>query len=149
MSRAIAILVFVACCTTACGDDTAPAPSPNLNLTGSWRGAVGIDLGAAQMTWTLTHTNTAVTGPAVLTLANGIVLMNGTVTGTLAGAVLTYSLNVPAGGVPLLPACSGQVAGTMTATSPNLLTGGYQLVSSTCTTVLTGLANGTLTMTRL
>lgn len=98
------------------------------------------------MTWTLTQTNTAVTGPALLTLSSGIVLMNGTFAGTLVGTDLTYTITIAPGGVPLQPACTGQLGGTMTATTPVLLSGTYRVITSTCTT---GLTNGTFTMSKL
>ena len=145
MRRVMTTLLCTATLVTACGDRPA-SPSQMLDLSGTWRGTVGIDMASAQMTWTLTQTNAAITGPATVALPNGIVLMNGTVAGTLSNVVLTYTLNVPPGGVTLIPSCSGQVAGTMTATSPHVLNGTYQLVTSSCAT---GLTNGTLTMNRL
>jgi hypothetical protein len=99
------------------------------------------------MTWTLTQTNGAVTGPVLVALPTGTVLLNGFLTGTLAGSTLTYTIAVGPGAIPAQPQCVGQLGGTMTATtgaSP-ALTGTYTLRSSTCTTPFTG---GDLTLTR-
>lgn len=129
-----------------CDNDSPSAPSQTLSLTGTWRGTITVAGASAQMTWALTQTNAAVSGPATVTLSNGIVLLNGTVSGSFANPVLTYTMTVPPGGVPLLPVCTGQVGGTMTATSPNVLTGTYRVTSSTCET---GITDGTFTMNRL
>ena len=90
----------------------------------------------AQMTWTLTQTGAAVTGPVLVKLPNGIVLLNGFLTGTLTGPMLTYTISVGPGGIPTQPACVGQLGGTMTATAAgttSMLTGNYAVSSATCT----------------
>jgi hypothetical protein len=97
------------------------------------------------MTWTLTQTGTSVTGPVAIALPTGVVLMNGTVAGTLSGTTLGFTVTVPPGGIVLQPGCSGQIAGANTVASATTMNGAYSVVNSTCTT---GLTNGTFTLTR-
>jgi hypothetical protein len=131
---------------SACGDDlpTDPSDAP-LNLGGIWRGAITVNSLPADMTWTLTQNAAAVSGPALVALPTGIVLMNGSLTGSLSGTTLTYTIDVPAGGIPLQPSCSGRIGGTSTAVSASNMNGTYTVTSSTCTT---GLTSGTFTLTR-
>ncbi|HZP48276.1 MAG TPA: hypothetical protein VFB07_07080 [Vicinamibacterales bacterium] len=88
------------------------------------------------MTWGLTQSATAVTGPVTIALPTGTVLLNGFLNGTLTGTSLDYTITVAAGGIPLQPTCAGQLKGTMAATSTTL-TGPMNLTSSTCTSPIT------------
>jgi hypothetical protein len=100
------------------------------------------------MTWTLTQSGASVTGPAIVTLPSGIVLMNGTVNGTVSASTLTYTISVQPGGIPSQPACSGQLGGAVsqsTGTNPLTLSGSYSVVSSTCTTPF---SSGNFTLSR-
>jgi hypothetical protein len=100
------------------------------------------------MAWTLTQTGTAVSGPVLVRLPNGIVLLNGFLTGTLTGSTLPYTISVGPGGIPTQPACVGQLGGTMTATvgATSTLTGSYTVTSATCTPPFG--ASGDLALTR-
>jgi hypothetical protein len=100
-----------------------------------------------RMTWTLTQTNASVTGPALVGLPNGMVLANGVVTGTFADPTLTFIITIGPGAVPAQPTCSGQLAGTATASfaAVSTLTGNYTATSSSCTTPF---SSGTFTLTR-
>ena len=99
------------------------------------------------MTWTVSQTNGDVSGPVLVALSNGIVLLNGSLTGTVAGSVLTYTIAVNPGGIPTQPSCVGQLGGTMNATIgvPSTLDGSYAVRSSSCTTPFTG---GNLSLSR-
>jgi hypothetical protein len=68
------------------------------------------------------------------------VLLNGTLTGTLNGMSLPYSINIAAGGVPTRPSCTGQLTGTMalTVATPSTLQGPMAITSNTCTPPLAG-----------
>src|SRR5262249_56742784 len=83
-----------------------------VNLTGTWSGNLVLQGTTTRMTWTLTQTGTTVTGPALVALPNGVVLFNGAVSGTVSGTTFTYTIAVTPGGIPSMPACSGQLAGT-------------------------------------
>ena len=139
-------LILTALISAACGDEMPTDPtSPATNLTGTWRGNVTVSNVSALMTWTLTQTGTSATGPVVIALPTGVVLMNGTVAGTLSGTNLAFTVTVPPGGIVSQPGCSGQIAGANTVVSSTTMTGAYSVVNSTCAT---GLTNGTFTLTR-
>jgi hypothetical protein len=123
---------------------TDPTNQPT-SLTGTWRGNIAVSNITAVMTWTLTQTGSAVSGPVVIGLPSGAVLMNGNVAGTLSGSTLPFTLTVPPGGILTQPGCSGQITGTNGVTGSSRMNGTYTVASSTCTT---GLTNGTFTLTR-
>jgi hypothetical protein len=124
-----------------------PTP-PAIDLSGRWTGSVTVLNMSAQMTWTLTQASGSVTGPVLLGLSNGTVLLNGFLTGTLSGSSLTSTISVSPGGIPTQPNCSGQIAGTMTASIgvTSTLSGSLAVTSSNCTTQ--PLPSGTVTLTR-
>ena len=70
----------------------------------------------------------------VLGLPNGVVLLNGTLSGTLTGTSLDYTIAVAASGVPEQPACTGQLGGTMTVTTGTVstMTGPIAVRSTNC-----------------
>ena len=99
------------------------------------------------MVWTLTQTGTAVSGPVILVLPTGTVLLNGALTGTFNGSALTYAIAVNAGGIPAQPQCVGQLGGTMTAAigAVSTMSGSLAVATSTCAT---GVPAGTITLTK-
>lgn len=109
-------------------------PSQALDLTGIWRGNFAVQTVTSEMLWTLTQNGTSVTGPVLVRLPNGIVLLNGYLRGTLAGSTLTYTISVGPEGIPSQPACVGRFGGSMTAKTgaPSTLTGAYAVTSTTC-----------------
>jgi hypothetical protein len=130
----------------ACGDELPTEPTnPTTNLTGTWRGNITVSNVSAVMTWTLTQTGSSVTGPVLISLPTGVVLMNGTVSGTVSGNAFPFTLTVPPGGIFTQPGCSGQITGTNTLIAATTLSGTYTVASSTCAT---GLTSGTFTLTR-
>jgi hypothetical protein len=146
MSAMRCALLLAAILSTACGDELPTEPTnPTTSLTGVWRGNITVNNVSTTMTWTLTQTGTSVAGSVVIALPTGVVLMNGTVAGTLSGTTLAFTVTVPPGGIVLQPGCSGQIAGANTVMSSTTMNGAYSVVNSTCTT---GLTNGTFTLTR-
>ena len=135
-------------CSSSRTTSPPPSPSPAIDVTGTWRGNFALPGISAEMNWTLVQTGTVVTGPILVRLPNGIVLLNGILTGTLTGSTLPYTISVGPGGIPTQPACVGQLGGTMTAAMgpTSTLTGGYTVLSATCTPPFA--ATGTLTLTR-
>ncbi len=142
----IAVLLLASACISSSSSSTAPQPQSQ-GLTGTWSGTLVVQGTTTRMTWTLTQTNSAITGPALVALPNGIVLLNGTLSGTLSGPTLTYSITVSPGGIPSNPACAGQLGGTATATTgaTSTLAGSYSLISATCTTPF---SSGNFTLTK-
>ena len=139
------VLLLAAVLSTACGDELPTEPTtPPSSFAGTWRGNVTVTNVTAVMTWTLTQTGTSVSGPVVIALPTGVVLMNGTVGGTVSGSSLIYTITVPPGGVATQPGCSGQISGASALTATTTMTGTYS-VNSACNT---GLTNGSFTLTR-
>jgi len=141
----IALLGFLSACSS---EKTPTAPNgPGLNLTGVWAGPIVVESTEARMSWNLAQVNDVVSGPVTIALPNGIVLLNGFLTGTLSGTMLSYTISVGNGGVPTRPTCAGQLTGTMaiavgvTAT----LAGPMGVSSSNCTPPF---ATSTITLTR-
>jgi hypothetical protein len=134
---------------SACSADKTPnAPEASgLNLTATWSGPIVVGDVEARMSWNLAQLNNVVTGPATVLLSNGIVLMNGFLTGTVSGMTLSYTISVGNGGVPTRPTCAGQLAGTMTVTvgPPSTLSGPMGVSSSNCTPPFDA---STITLTR-
>ena len=140
----VAALLGVGC--TSSRSTSPPSPS-QIDLTGTWRGNFALPGISSEMAWTLTQTGTAVSGPVLVRLPNGIVLLNGFLTGTLTGSTLPYMISVGPGGIPSQPACVGQLGGTMTAATgvTSTLTGSYTVTSATCTPPFGTTGNLTLT----
>jgi hypothetical protein len=150
--RRFAFGLLLAMTAAACSDSgTAPPAAPSLqtiSIAGTWTGDVPVLGAIGRMTWTLSQPNaTDVSGPVLIGLPTGTVFVNGFLTGTLSGSTLTYTISVGPGGIPLSPACVGQLGGTMTASvgSTATLSGDYAVRSSTCPAPI---ANGTVTLTR-
>jgi hypothetical protein len=135
---------------SGCTSSSPVVPTASATVTGLWTGELSLEAfpgTPVRMSWNLTQTGTAVSGPVLVTLPSGIVLLNGALAGTLEGAQLTYTISVPPGGIPPQPGCVGELGGTATASfgTVSTLTGSQQVTSSTCTTPL---ANVSFTLTR-
>lgn len=126
--------LMLAVVIAACGDKTTPTnPSPTqLDVTGRWAGDLTVQGIAGRMTWTLTQVNGGVTGPVLVSLPSGTVLLNGFLTGTLTGPSLAYTISVGPGGIPNQPTCGGQLGGSMNVTVTNMA-GSIMVMSSSCT----------------
>lgn len=150
MQRCLFALLFVSTLGAgACRDDNdspvTPTPNPQvLNLAGTWRADIDLPGNPARMVWTLSQNGTAVSGPVTFGLQSGTVVLNGTLTGTATATSLTYTIAVAPGGIPLNPACTGQLGGTVTGSSTTL-TGPLTVVSSTCAPPI---PSTTITLTR-
>jgi hypothetical protein len=140
----VGTIVFGACSSN--DSSNTPTTPSTLNLAGTWAGSVTFQGVTAQMTWMLTETGTSVSGPALVALSTGTVLLNGALTGTISGSTLTYAISVGAGGIPSRPTCTGQLTGTMNVTigSPSSMTGAPSITSNTCAPPLSS-ENVTLT----
>jgi hypothetical protein len=147
MKKMLLVAVFLAS-AAACSDNSSSPTTPTtpapLNITGTWVGTVSFEDITGRMTWRLTQSGSNVTGPVTLAMTTGTVLLNGSLTGTLTGSSLDYTVAVGAGGIPTQPSCAGQLKGTMTAT-PTTLNGPVGLTSTNCTVRIT---SNTVTLTK-
>jgi hypothetical protein len=147
-ARLLLGILFAAVGTIACGNNTPATPTPpETTVNGKWLGDLPVRDVTANMTWTLTQSNGAVTGPVLILLPNGIVLLNGSLAGTIAGSTLTYTISVDAGGIPAQPTCTGQMAGTMAVSIAvtSTMTGPMTVTSSNCAPPF---SSGTVTLTK-
>lgn len=148
MRRALIGVALLAAVAAGCGEKSTPSSPSAVNLTGTWVGNLTVQQLPVRMTWTLTQTDaTNVTGPVLLGLQTGTVLMNGFLVGTLTGSSLAYTISVGPGGIPTQPTCAGQIGGTMTASIGTIatLSGTSAVTGSNCTPPFPG---GTITLTR-
>jgi hypothetical protein len=148
IARILSGFLLGALSASACGDSTPAAPTPpETTVNGKWVGTLPVQEVTAEMTWTLTQSSGAVTGPALVLLPSGVVLLNGSLVGTLAGSVLSYTIAVSPGGIPAQPTCAGQMAGTMTVSLSvtSTMTGPMAVTSSNCSPPFAG---GTVTLTK-
>jgi len=131
LAFAVAALAAAACDKAATPAALAPAP---IDVTGTWTGDLTFQGAAARIRWTLTQADTSVSGPVLLSLPSGTVLLNGFLTGTLTGSSLPYTISVAPGGIPAQPACTGQLAGTMTVMvgAASTMTGPISVTSASC-----------------
>ena len=136
------------------GSPAAPlaAPSPSVDLAGTWDGT-GVDSqGATTVTWALRQTGTSVSGTVATKSADADGSCNschrnktGTFSGTIAGTTLALTIFFAAGvdGDPT-PACTATLTGTATSTVADMLTTAYSGADSCEGQFL----NGTLVMAR-
>jgi hypothetical protein len=133
------ILATVVCVVAAwgCNDNTTastPTPISQATVTGRWTGDLAVQGVTGRMTWTLTQSGTSVTGPVIIALPTGIVLLNGTLSGSIMGTALDYTIAVGANGVPNQPRCTGQLGGTMSVSTGvvSTMTGPISVTSTNC-----------------
>jgi len=129
------LLLAAAAARCSSGKSTSPTSPTAFVVTGVWTADVAFQGITGRMTWTLQQQDTAVSGPVLMALPTGTVLMNGTLQGTRAGSQLTYSIAVGPGNIPTQPSCTGTLSGTMTITSTTTptMTGPLGVAASTCT----------------
>jgi hypothetical protein len=146
----VSVVMLTAVTGAGCSSiqSSATPPSQPIDLTGTWRGNFPVQAVTSEMVWTLTQSGSSVSGPVLVRLPNGVVLLNGFLTGTLSGSSLAYTISVGQQGIPTQPACAGQLGGTMTARTgtTSTLTGGYTVTSTTCTPPFA--SSGDLLLTR-
>lgn len=117
---------------TACGNSS-PAPTPRLDLTGTWSGVFGPPGSgtALRMTWVATHTGNIVSGVATLVKPGVGVQARGALTGTLAGDRMPLSYFVPTDSIPGFARCSIAGLGDTTATATSV-SGQLRLMFDSC-----------------
>jgi hypothetical protein len=129
----------------ACGGSTNPTgpststpstPAPVV-LGGIYAGATTDSTGSGTMTWTVSQSGPSVTAPVTAQTSLGIVTFNGSLTGNLAGARLTFTITVPIGSISGFPGCSATIDGTADDVSSTTISGTYAGTNS-CAGKFTG-----------
>lgn len=151
-----AMIVLAACggqsSPTTPSDSTPSTPAsppaggstPATGLTGSWSGTAADNSGAGSMEWALSETGGVVSGTVTLVDATAGVRGRGTVSGTLSGSTVTFTLSVPAGGFDApFATCSASITGQGTL-ADTTLTATYA-GSNSCSGAVTG---GVATLTK-
>jgi hypothetical protein len=136
MRRTVCLLLVVLLGGSACTTTSTTAPeSSTVDLTGTWTGTLTVQGIPVLVKWTLSQTGANISGSALALLADGTVLTNGSLTGTMSGSTLTYTITVGPGGIPAQPSCTGQLQGSLAVQlglTP-IMNGSLSLVSATCT----------------
>ena len=106
--------------------DTGPfASPPAFDLTGIWMGPAADDSGPTTMTWTLTQSGASITGSFfAVEPAPHRTQYRGTISATLSGTSLVYSIEVPKGSIVGLPNCFVSIHGVGVA-SASAIVGTY------------------------
>ena len=117
----VAVIVMAACGSDSGTTSTPTTPSTTLNLAGSWAGPMRegpADPDPDILSWTATQSGPNVTGTAVLTMMGSPPkVVNGTMTGVLAGTQVSLTFTLPAGiFVPVGGPAGCSVTGTATST---------------------------------
>jgi hypothetical protein len=131
--RALAITAVVS--SVACGGGgsssaTQPSPtptpgSPPVNVSGTWQGTASDSSGPGRMSWQVTQSDTAISGTVTLTDTSSGAGGRGSLSGTVSGSTLRFTLAIPAGGFDApYASCSATVSGDATA-STSSITGSY------------------------
>lgn len=97
------------------------------------------------MTWVLTDSSGALTGSATIATPLRSVVLTGRISGGLTGSSVTFTIDVPAGGVAGQPGCTVTVSGTATVNAARTGVSGSYSGSGSCTP---GFSDGTLSLTR-
>ena len=133
-------LVWAVACGGSSGGTTQPSPTPSatMNLSGSWSGSASDSSGPGQMAWQLAQTDASFSGTVKATDTSTGAVGTGSVSGTVTGSTVQFSITIPAGGFPSpYASCTSNVAGSGQATS-STITGTYNGTSSCAGTIGSG-----------
>jgi hypothetical protein len=119
-----ALVALLAVAGASCAKSSSPAApsssSSSLNLSGMWAGSAIDSSGPGLMVWQLTQNGTAVTGSVVIADSSNVTVARGSLSGTLSGSSVQFTITVPAGGFDGNAACTASSNGTATATATSL-----------------------------
>jgi hypothetical protein len=136
MKRIAAVLLLM-----ACGGDSGPS-APSVDLTGNWAGKAGNPSG--QMSWAITQSGSSISGnfsyPGLFTNA-------GTVSGTLSGTKLTFTLTHTTGFLNFLGCSSSVLSGNANTVTQTNISGSFS-GSLVCPGKPTQTVSGPITLNR-
>lgn len=119
---------------------TSPTPTPPApaSLTGTWSGPASDSTGPGAMAWQITQTGTSFSGTVTMTDTSTGLTGRGSVSGTVSGSSIHFSITVPAGGFDSpFASCTASVTGDGQASSSSI-TGTYSGSSSCNGTIGSG-----------
>lgn len=132
--RILAVVLVAGLLATlgACGKSST-APSPPLDLTGTWSGLLGQSgsSSALRLTWVATQTGNSVSGIATLVKPAFNVQARGGMTGILNGSQLILTYAVPPDSIQGFSSCEIAGLGNATATS-TVIDGTITLMARSC-----------------
>jgi hypothetical protein len=114
-----------------------------ISLNGTYAGTASDNTGPGTLSWVLTQSGSKITGS--VTLGAGNITGHGTVSGTLSGSTLTFTISIPAGGLPFpYASCVIAVSGTANNVTSSSINGTYS-GNNSCTGSVSG---GTFNLVR-
>jgi hypothetical protein len=143
--RSFSVIILAIAVSSCGGGSSSPsAPSTPANINGTFAGAASDSSGPGTMTWQITQSGTSFSGNLTMTDSTTNVTGRGSVSGTVSGSTIQFSISVPAGGFDgAYASCSSSVSGSGTASSTSI-TGSYS-GSNTCSGTI---GSGQLTLNK-
>ena len=126
-ATAVAVIALAGCSKSDPGGTT-PSPTTPANIAGTWSGPASDSSGTGTMTWTVTQAGRTISGPLAIVAsvaADVNVAGAGTLSGTVTGNSIAFTLTIPAGGFgPPYSSCTSTSSGTATVAG-NAISGSY------------------------
>jgi hypothetical protein len=140
----MSVIIGASAAVWGCGSPAQPTPVAPPTLTGTWSGSAEDSSGPGEMTWQIDQSGSSVSGSLTLVDAGTNIRGRGSVSGSVSGTLLHFSLSIPAGGFDApYESCTADVSGEGE-TSSSSLTGTYAGTSS-CTGAI---VSGRMTLTK-
>jgi hypothetical protein len=116
-SAAASVLAVIALAGCSKGDSggTTPSPATPANIAGTWSGSASDSSGTGTMTWVITQNGAAISGTLAIVATDVNVAGAGTISGSVDGTSITFTLTIPAGGFGApYASCTSTSSGTAT-----------------------------------
>jgi hypothetical protein len=124
----LASMLIVGCGGTNSSSPAAPAaPAPTIDIGGVWSGTAADEGGPGTLTWQVTQSSNRISGTVSSEDRGTGLKSSGSLSGTLAGSSLTFTIAIPAGGYSGVNSCNAATAnlsGSATA-SAGTISGSY------------------------
>ena len=139
----IALATSLGVAGLGCGTPTEPSDGP-ANLTGVWDGSASDSSGPGRMSWQITQSGGSFSGTLTMLDEDNGINGRGSVSGSVSGASIQFSISIPVGGFDgSFAPCAADASGSGAASS-STITGSYAGGNS-CTGAVT---SGQLTLTK-
>jgi hypothetical protein len=153
LARALLILCALVAAGACAGGDSGSSGSSSPSapsggqptLSGTWSGNASDSSGPGLISWQISQSGTSFSGSAAITDTRTGITGRGSVSGTVSGSSITFSISIPAGGFDSpFGSCSANISGTGQASSSSI-TGTYS-GSNSCSG---DVGSGQFTVTKL